>query len=299
MCLRKRNMLVLGATLALLSAAASGFSVVLVGRHSKESNAFNMSLLISGVGVVVLWPLALLLTDFSTFSLTGAMLFAVGGLLTPGLVRLFYYNGLRKLGTSVNSSIFSIYPVYTALLASLFLSEILTQNNWVGVFSIAIGVVFVELNFQGNGAERKATTKGLIFPILGGITLGSSAILRKAALDMFNAPVFGVALAYTASFLLYATILAVSKQTRQKLSLERDLRLFWLAGVGQALSWILSFYALSLENVSVITPLLSVEPLFVLLLAFVYLRGQERVSAKLIVGIFLTALGVFLVTSGF
>jgi DME family drug/metabolite transporter len=287
----------LGITLALFSAAASGFSVVIVGRNSKKTNAFNMSVLISAVGLMILWPLAILLTDFGAANIEGIALFAIGGLLTPGLVRLFYYNGLKKLGTSVNSSIFSIYPLYTAVLAVLFLSEILTPQNWIGVISIALGVIFVELNFRGTNNGEKPVTKSLIFPALGGLTLGISAILRKAALDLFDAPVLGVAVAYSISFLLYSVMLAFSKPTRKELSLRRDLRLFWLAGVGQALSWIFSFYALSAEKVSVITPLLSIEPLFVVLLAYLYLREQERVSFKLVVGVILTFVGVILVTT--
>jgi drug/metabolite transporter, DME family len=286
----------LGITLALLSAAASGFSVVIVGRHSNKSNAFNMSVLISAVGLVILWPLALVLTDFQSANLEGIALFALGGLLTPGLVRLFYYNGLKKLGTSVNSSIFSVYPLYTALLAVLFLSEILTPQNWIGVFSIAFGVIIVELSFQSSNGN-KPMARSIMFPVLGGLTLGLSAVLRKAALDLFNAPVLGVAVAYTFSFLLYAVMLAASKPKREELSLRRGLRLFWLAGVGQAISWIFSFYALSFEQVAVITPLLSVEPLFVVLLAYLYLREQEHVSLKLVGGVVLTLLGVILVTA--
>lgn len=286
----------LGITLALLSAAASGFSVVIVGRHSTKSSAFNMSFLISAVGLVILWPLALILTDFAAVNLEGIALFALGGLLTPGIVRLFYYNGLVKIGTSVNSSIFSIYPLYTALMAVIFLSEILTPQNWVGVVSIALGVILAELSFRRANNGKKHMTKSLIFPILGGLTLGVSAILRKAALDLFNAPVLGVAVAYTFSFLLYAAMLAAFQSTRETLSLKRDLRLFWLAGVGQVLSWIFSFYALSMEQVSLITPLLSIEPLFVVLLAYLYLREQEQLSFRLVAGIFLTFLGVVLVT---
>ncbi len=288
----------LGVVLALLSAAASGFSVVLVGRHSTKSNAFNMSLWISAVGLLILWPMALVLTDFQTANLEGIALFGLGGLLTPGLVRLFYYNGLKKLGTSVNSSIFSIYPLYTALLAVLFLSEILTPQNWLGVLSIAFGVIIVELSFRtSNNNGNKHIARNILFPAMGGLTLGVSAILRKSALDLFNAPVLGVAVAYTFSFLLYAGMLAASKPKREELSLRRDLRLFWLAGVGQAVSWIFSFYALSMEQVAVITPLLSVEPLFVVLLAYLYLREQEQVSLKLVSGIALTFLGVILVTT--
>jgi len=287
----------LGITLALLSAAASGFSVVIVGRHSKKSNPFNVSVLISAVGLVIIWPLAIVLTDFGTANLEGIELFALGGLLTPGLVRLFYYNGLTKLGTSVNSSIFSVYPLYTALLAVLFLSEILTPQNWIGVVSIVLGVIIVEFSSREANNGEKSVRKSLVFPVLGGLTLGASAIIRKSALNLFDAPVLGVAVAYTFSFLLYAVMLAFSKPTRKELSLRQDFRLFWVAGVGQALSWIFSFYALSIEKVSVITPLLSIEPIFVVLLAYLYLRGTEHVSLKLVASIILTVFGVIFVTT--
>lgn len=56
---------VIGVTLAILSAATSALSVVLVRKVSNQSNAFNISLAISWVGMLVLWPLALILTDFS------------------------------------------------------------------------------------------------------------------------------------------------------------------------------------------------------------------------------------------
>src|SRR4030065_732309 len=98
----------IGITLAILSAAASGFSVVMVSKHSKKTNPFNISLMISTVGVAILWPLAFILTDFTTVNLIGIAFFAAGGLLTPGLVRLLYYSGLKSLATSGNSSIFSI-----------------------------------------------------------------------------------------------------------------------------------------------------------------------------------------------
>ncbi len=79
--------------------------------------------------------------------------------------------------------------------------------------------------------------------------------------------------------------------------MKRDTRLFWTAGVGQAVSWVLSFYALSYADVSIITPLLSVEPLFVALFAYLYLKGMERISPKLVVSIILTVLGVALITA--
>ena len=286
----------IGTALALFSAAASGISVILVRKHSTESNALNVSLIISWVGMAILWPLAIFLTDFATINLAGILIFVVSGVLTPGIVRLLYYSGLKKLGAPVNSSVFSVYPLYSVLLAVLLLSEMLSLENWVGVLLVILGGALVEMSSREINSGVKYNRRNLIFPILGGLTLGVSSIIRKYALDIYNAPVLGVAVAYTFSFLPYAVMLMGSRSTRKDLSLKRDFRFFWIAGIGQAISWILSFYALSYERVSIITPLLSVEPLFVALFAYIYLRDLEQVSRKLVVSIILTFLGVVLVT---
>jgi drug/metabolite transporter (DMT)-like permease len=141
----------------------------------------------------------------------------------------------------------------------------------------------------------KSARKGLLFPILGGLTLGVSNIIRKYALDVFDAPILGVAIAYTFSLLPFLLMFMFSASTRNELSLKRDFRLFWAAGIGQAISWMWSFYALSYDAVAIVTPLLATEPLFVVLFAYFYLRGMERVSLKLVASIVLTVLGVALV----
>lgn len=287
----------IGIILALLSAVASGLSVVLVRKHSAKSNAFNMSLVITVVGMVLLWPLAVALPELGMINLEGLLLFAVSGMLSPGFVRLFYYKGLRTLGASGNSAIFSVYPLYSALLAVLLLSEVLSGENWFGIICIILGVVFIDLSIHGGkSAEGKAGRKNLIFPIIGGVTLGVSSIIRKYALSICNTPVFGVAIAYAFSLLPYLIIFAYSVPTRKELAWKRDLRWFWIAGIGQAVSWILAYYALCYEQVSITTALLSSEPLFVVFFAYFYLREMEKVSAKLIVSILFTILGILLVT---
>lgn len=285
----------LGPILALLSAVAAGLSVVIVGKYSKKTNAFNVSLIISCVGMTILWPLAILLTDFGAVNLEGILFFAVGGVLSPGLVRLFYYGGLKRLGASVNSAVFSIYPLYSAILAVLLLSEILSPGNWVGILCIVLGVVFVEISSREINSGNKSAWKHLVFPILGGLTLGVSSIIRKYALDIYNAPVLGVAVAYAFSLLPFLLVFVSSASTRRELALKRDLRLFWAAGIGQAISWILSFYAISFEAVAIVMPLMSVESLFVVLFAYLYLKEAERISPKLVASIVLTVLGVVLV----
>ena len=289
----------IGIALALLSAATSALSVILVRRHSRNSSTFNISLIISLVGLILLWPLALTLTDFSEVNLASILIFALSGALTPGLVRLLYYQGMEKLGAPVNSSLFSTYPLYTAFLAHLFLSEILMPGNWVGIILVFLSGILVERSAREVHIDGNHLRRNLAFPLLGGLALGAGSILRKFALGLFNAPVLGVAVAYTFSLVPYLAMFLLSKPTRKEISLKRDLRLFWAAGIGQAVTWMLSFYALSYDTVSVVTPLLSIEPVFVALFAYLYLRKTDRVSIKLGVSIILTVIGVLLVTAKF
>ena len=278
----------IGIALAILSAATSALSVILVRRHSRNSSTFNISLIISLVGLILLWPLALILTDFSVVNLASILIFALSGVLTPGLVRLLYYQGMEKLGAPVNSSLFSTYPLYTVFLAHLFLSEILMPGNWVGIILVFLSGILVERSAREVHIDGKHLGRNLVFPLLGGLALGAGSILRKFALDLFNAPVLGVAVAYTFSLVPYLVMFLLSKPTRKEISLKRDLRLFWAAGIGQAVTWMLSFYALSYDTVSVVTPLLSIEPVFVALFAYLYLRKTDKVSIKLGVSIILT-----------
>ena len=289
----------IGAVLAILSAATSALSVVFVRKHSSNSSTFNISLAITWVGMIALWPFTLIATNFSNVNLISLILFAVSGILTPGFVRLMYYQGMKKLGAPINSSYFAIYPLYTALLAMLFLTEILAPSNWIGILFVFFGGILVEWSSRDVGYTVKHSRVDLLYPVLGGITLGIGSILRKYALNLFDAPVLGVSVAYTASLLPFLLVLALSKPTRHDLSLKRDARLFWVAGLGQAITWLLAFAALSFDDVSVVTPLLCIEPVFVALLAFFYLKKIERVSPKLVVSIILTVLGVVLVTAKF
>jgi drug/metabolite transporter (DMT)-like permease len=286
----------IGVALALLSAASSGFSVVLVGRHSSKSSSFNISLIISCVGVSILWPMALLGTNFQAANIIGILLFALCGVLSPGIVRLLYYEGLKSFGTAVNSSIVSIYPLYTSLLAVLLLNETLSVENWVGILCIVMGIIFVEINSQKSTLGVKASKRRLIIPIVSGLTLGVASIIRKVGLGFFNAPIFGVAISYSFSLLPYLLIFSLHSPTRANFHPKRDVKLFWVAGIGQAVSWLTAFYALSFEKVSIVTPLISIEPVFVVFLAFLYLRHTERISSKLIASVVLTVLGVVLVS---
>jgi len=285
----------IGAVLALLAAVASGISIIIVRRNSDRSSSFSTGLIITAVGAVVLWFLAFAFVWQEQVTIVGVMLFGLSGFLSPGLVRLFYYRGLNELGASTNSAVFSIYPLYSALLAVVILGEALTGQNWAGIVCIACGVVFLQYCNREEGCEERRSLKKWFFPVTAGIGIAIGSIISKYALTVSDAPFFGVAVAYTFSLVPFVVILLVSSHVRASMNLKRDLRFFWLAGVGQAICWVFTYAAFHFDQVALANPLISTEPVFIVLFGYFLLRDIEHVSKKLAAAILLTVIGVALV----
>ncbi len=287
----------IGIVFALLAALAYSYSVVLVRKRLQESNFFSVALVITVTGNIILWPIALLFTNLRTVNLEGIFFFAIAGILAPGIARLLYFKGMEVVGAALNASIFATYPMYVSIFAVLFLSETLALENWLGIICIVVGVVFIERSLSKPiiGSKRPLK-KSLVFPILATLARALSAIIRKHGLNIYNEPFLGVAIGYSSTLLLYLPILFSSYTTRGSMFSGKDFRLFWKIGVYMSLGWILAFYSLSHERVSIVTPLMQTQPMFILFFAYLYLKELEHISVKLVISTLLIVIGVIFVS---
>ena len=287
----------IGVALALLSAMSAGLSLILVRRNLEKSNFIYISLTITIVGNIILWPLALAVTDLNAVNPEGLLFFVLAGLLAPGIARLFYYKGMETAGISANATIYATYPLYTSIVAILLLGEALTTENWIGLVCIIAGVISVgRIVNNGENGSRNATKKGLIIPMAGSLAFAFSYIVRKEALNIYNQPLLGVSVGYTTSLIVYLLAMAFSKHTGTSGFSRNDIKMFWKPGVGMAMAWVLSFLALSQEMVSIVAPVLQTELLFILFFTYIFLRKIEKLSPKLVVSSLLIVAGVILIS---
>jgi len=286
----------IGIILPLLAALAFSFAVILI-KKSDEAVPIPTAFTITLIGFAIFWPITILFTNLEAINLEALVYFAVAGILHPGIGRLLYYRGMDVVGVSVNASVFATYPMYSSILAVLFLGDALTPENWLGIICIVIGVVLIGRVLGGDQTESKATLRsGLIFPLLASLIVAIGHVVRKQGLNINNEPLLGVSVGYSLSLLLYLLLAFLSRNVRRSISLSRDFRLFWKAGVCMSLGWILYFYGLSQERVSIVTSLKETEPLFVLLLTFAYLKESEPLSIKLVLSTILVVAGILLVS---
>ncbi len=290
----------IGIILALLSAVAFSISVILIRQRLDESNSISVALIVTITGNIILWPLALMTTNFKTVIPEAITFFIIAGILAPGMARLFYYKGMRIVGVSINSTIFATYPLYSSILAVLFLNESLVFENWIGIICIMGGILFIERSSVRIKKSIKFSKRGLIFSFTAALLIAFSYIARKHGLIIYNEPLLGAAIGYSSALL--AVIIGcllipnISPTLQNSVLIRRDFRLFWKAGTCLTLAWIFAFYALSHERVSIVTPIIQTEPLFVIFLAYLYLKKFEHITLQLILSAILISIGVMLIS---
>ena len=121
-------------------------------------------------------------------------------------------------------------------------------------------------------------------------------MLRKIGLSG-AAPIPGFAVNVTAALVAYTAFLVASRQSALMVCRGRSLVYFVLAGVAENVGVFLVVAALSLGSVSVVAPLSSVSPVFVLVLSFFFLRGIEILNRRIVAGALLIVTGVYLITA--
>jgi drug/metabolite transporter (DMT)-like permease len=215
----------------------------------------------------------------------------IAGFLAPGLGRLFYFQSIEKLGASITASIWSTFPLYTTVSAVFFLNEKLSSLNWLGLICMLIGVLFIERSSNPSKVKESwFSKKQLIIPIIGTLFMASSSVIRKFGLNLYHEPVLGTAIGYLSSLIIYLLYIGFNQSNETKTLIKNGVKKFWKAAVAVALTSVLIYYALSLEQVAIVTPVLQVNTLFTLLFAYFFLKKVERIS--LMTGI--SALTIFL-----
>jgi uncharacterized membrane protein len=147
------------------------------------------------------------------------------------------------------------------------------------------------------GGHRLGVRPGqLLLPVLSATCLGLVAVIRKVGLTD-TGPVVGFAVNVTTALVAFTAFLLVSGQREAMACRGRSLALFIAAGIAENLSVLLVIVALSMGTVSVVAPLASVSPIFVLVLSLLFLRDIEALNGRIVLGTVLTVAGAGLITA--
>jgi uncharacterized membrane protein len=137
----------------------------------------------------------------------------------------------------------------------------------------------------------------VIYPLVGAMAFGASAIMRKAGLDFVNVPLLAAAVT-AGSAAIFSLILVQYQGAKVAFKLTRRSATWLLtAGAFNTAAMLSVFYALSYGKVVIVEPLVSSNPVLTLLLTSIFLRDVEALSLRVIIGALLTVAGTILVVT--
>jgi DME family drug/metabolite transporter len=261
-------------------------------RYSNPATAVISSLLIN---IVFLWGVSILFVPLSSLTSASILIFVAVGVFQPGLTRLLTYKGIDALGVAITDPIRATTPLFSAIMAILFLGEQVTVPIIVATLTIMAGIAL--LSWRSGSMKLAGSAVFLWYPIAASALAGASQVVRKFALAAVPHPF--LAAAVTASSSLVVSILTLWYVEKSQETWKMNRHCFWwflAAGVTISLGMACIYYALDLGKVSVVIPISSTGPFFSLIFAALFLRDVERVTLKIILAAAMIISGVLLLT---
>ena len=126
---------------ALMTAFCFGLNAVLVKRGMKESTPVTATLVIASVQVATLSVLTLL--DRPEFNWTAVIYFIVAGIGTAIFGRTLNYVSIDRIGVPISSSITGTNPLFTMVIATIFLGEHVSITTIIGSLLVVAGIVLM------------------------------------------------------------------------------------------------------------------------------------------------------------
>ncbi|MGH7827430.1 MAG: DMT family transporter [Candidatus Binatia bacterium] len=261
-------------------------------RYSNPATGVISSLVIN---VIFLWGVSILFVPLSSLTSASILIFVLVGLFQPGLTRLLTYKGINTLGIAITDPIRATTPLFSAMMAIIFLGEQMTLAIVAATLMIIAGITL--LSWRGGSIKLVGSAVFLWYPIAASALAGASQVVRKFGLAAVPHPV--LAAAVTAASSLVVSILTLWYVEKNKETWMMNRRCFWwflAGGVTISFSMVCIYYALDLGKVSVVIPISSTGPFFSLVLSALFLRDVERVTGRIVLSAAMIVGGVLLLT---
>jgi drug/metabolite transporter (DMT)-like permease len=178
--------------------------------------------------------------------------------------------------------------------AALFLGEALGARELIATAAIVLGSI--ALSSRGAGRGERAPAGALWLPWSAAILRALAQVLSKAGLALWSSPFAAALLGYTVSTAAIWSASALPGYPRLAVN-RRGVSWFALTGILNGGAVLALYKALSTGPVWLVSPIVSIYPLFTLALSVVILR-HEPLTRRLAGGVVLTVGGVILLLAG-
>ena len=236
------------------------------------------------VGVIIITGDFKDISNLTTRDIIYIFLSTISGVVIGDLLYMF---SLRTVGIARAYPISNTYPLFTILMARLFLGEIITFKLISGAILIIIAIFLIsEKDFELD------IKKGVIFALGASFFWGTSMIIMKLAMSTVNPIVFS-----TIRMGIFALFLLLYTMRYEKIEFTKINRNWIIVAIGGILDLgvgiPLFLEALKYIDASRAAPLNGTAPIFAII--FTILFTKEKVTSRIIFGVILSFLGVLII----
>jgi len=277
---------------AIISAAAWAVDSILVRKGTAFSNPSTAALISFVVNVAILVPYLFYHYPLDKILQPANLFFVASGIIQPAIVRVMFYIGIVRLGVSRAGPVRGTSPFFSVAIAFFLFHDRPGLIVYLGGILTVAGTWLVSYKRTG---EAKWRPLDLLFPLGAAILASVSQNIRKMGLNSTSEPILAATISTATSLLCLLVSQRFSKKGRA-LGINRQcLPYYGGAALFALVGQLSTFVALNGGQISVVAPLNSTSPLFVIALTALFLRGEEKVNTAVVIGVVLLVAGIALI----
>ena len=289
--------------LSLLSAFGFGSAAIFARVGMQGMSALSSTLLSV---IVSFCPTAIL-----------ALIFAISDIKTlPGVVLFWFfllgainflsgrtssYQAIGRIGASRTAAVQSTAAIFAAIFAITITGERPHFVVLLGTLTVVTGLTAALGNSLGSaGGDNRGVLIGLCLALIAAASYGGTNVIAKELTSEYGSP-----LMVSAGGLLFCILilspLAGPGMVREVSDAIGDLKFAVSAGfsgLAAATGVISLYFALQKEDVTIVAPIVSTNPIFTLILAQIFISRMENLTKWLFLGVGITVVGVIVVSVG-
>ena len=211
------------------------------------------------------------------------------------------YQAIGRIGASRTAAIQSTAAVFAAVFAITITGERPHFVVLLGTFIVVLGLTTALGNSIREGvSNNREALIGFGLALVAAASYGGTNVIAKELTEEYGSPLMVSALGLLFGIILLSPLSGAS--TIREVKALKGNPMFalsaGLSGLAAATGVIALYFALQRSDVTVVSPIVSTNPIFTLILAQVFISRMEDITRWLFLGVVITVAGVITVTIG-
>lgn len=289
--------------LSLLSGAGFGSAAIFarIGMQGMSPLSSTMVSVVVSFCPSIILALIFALSDIRDLPPVAYAFFFVLGVINFLGGRTSSYLAIGRIGASRTGAILSTSAVFAAIFAITITGERPHFVVLLGTLTVVVGLTAALGNSirEGLSGDRKALI-GYGLALVAAASYGGTNVFAKELTQEYGSPLVITAfgLFFGILVLLPLTGSNAIREVRESRGNPRFAISAGFSGLAAATGVICLYYALQRADVTVVSPIVSTNPIFTLILAQIFISRLENLTKSLFLGIGITVAGVMVVSLG-